>query len=151
MADKKPATIFDHLSGLTDKKTSWQSLSEVDQKSFSVYIVNRWLSMNMDFTELVNELQRYTVGQISTKETYKLYLDLLPKQKQFNKYIKGKKAEKYNSALVELLSKHYLISEKEALEYLDMYYETSLVPLEQIVKKYGKTDKEIVKLLKVER
>ena len=108
---KKAATIFDHMAHLTDRKVSWDRLSDVDKKSFTPYIVNRWLSMNMDFIELVNELQRYTIGQISPAETYKLYYDILPKQRQFNKYIKGKKSDKYNQKLVELLSMHFAVSE----------------------------------------
>ena len=151
MSEHKARNIFEHISGITDKKTPWDVLSDADKKSFSPYIINRWLSMNMDFIELVNELQRYTIGQISPEETYKLYYDILPKQKQFNKYIKGKKADKYNPALVELLSMHFLVSEKEAMEYIDMYQETSLNTLKEIIKKYGKTDKEVDKLLKNEK
>ena len=151
MSEHKARNIFEHISGITDKKTPWDVLSDADKKSFTPYIINRWLSMNMDFIELVNELQRYTIGQISPEETYKLYYDILPKQKQFNKYIKGKKADKYNPALVELLSMHFLVSEKEAMEYIDMYQETSLNTLKEIIKKYGKTDKEVDKLLKNEK
>ena len=145
----KAKSLFDHLSGITDKKVSWESLSEVDRKSFSPYMVNRFLSMNMNFIELVNEFQKYTIGELSNREVYKLYLELLPKQKQFNKYIKASKADKYQTELVELLSKHFLISEKESLEALDMYHETSLLPLKDILKKYGKIDKEVTALLKV--
>ena len=151
MSENKARNIFEHISGITDKKTPWDVLSDSDKKSFTPYIINRWLSMNMDFIELVNELQRYTIGQVSPEETYKLYYDILPKQKQFNKYIKGKKADKYNPALVELLSKHFLVSEKEAMEYIDIYQETSLNTLKEIIKKYGKTDKEVEKLLKNEK
>jgi hypothetical protein len=151
MSEHKARNIFEHISGITDKKTPWDVLSDADKKSFTPYIINRWLSMNMDFIELVNELQRYTIGQISNEETYKLYYDILPKQKQFNKYIKGKKADKYNPALVELLSQHFLVSEAEAMEYIDMYQETSLNTLKEIIKKYGKTDKEVDKLLKNEK
>jgi hypothetical protein len=147
----KAKSLFDHLSGITDKKVSWESLSEVDRKSFSPYMVNRFLSMNMDYIELINEFQKYTIGELSNRDVYKLYLDLLPKQKQFNKYIKGKKTDTYQTELVELLSKHFLISEKETLEALDMYHETSLLPLKEILKKYGKSDKEITKLLKIEK
>lgn len=143
--------IFDHLSNVTDKKTSWESLSDVEKKSFSPFMINRLLSMNSDFIELVNELQRYTVGQLDPKITYVLYSDLLPKKKQFNKYIKSKKADKYNSDLVDLVRNHFLISEKEALEYLDIYYADRLNTLKEIVKKYGKTDKECDKLLKLEK
>lgn len=148
---KKAATIFDHMAHLTDRKVSWDRLSDVDKKSFTPYIVNRWLSMNMDFIELVNELQRYTIGQISPAETYKLYYDILPKQRQFNKYIKGKKSDKYNQKLVELLSMHFAVSEKEAMEYIDMYVDKDINALREIIKKYGKTDKEISSLLKTEK
>jgi len=151
MSENKARNIFEHMSGITDKKTPWDVLSDSDKKSFTPYIINRWLSMNIDFIELVNELQRYTIGGVSAEETYKLYYDILPKQKQFNKYIKGKKADKYNPALVELLSMHFLVSEKEAMEYIDMYQETSLNTLKEIIKKYGKTDKEVDKLLKNEK
>jgi hypothetical protein len=144
----KPATLFDHLSNITDKKTAWSKLSDEDKKAFTPYMINRWLSMNMDWVELVNELQKYTIGLLSPEEVYKLYLDVLPKQKTFNKYIKGSKESKYNSELVELLSKHFLISEKEAVEYLELYTGDRLLSLKEIVKLYGKTDKEVDKLLK---
>jgi hypothetical protein len=143
--------IFDHLSNITDKKLPWEELSEVDKKAFSPFMINRFLSMNTDFIELVNELQRYTVGQLSPEYTYKLYLEFLPKKKQFNKYIKSKKSEKYNSDLVDLVRNHFLISEKECLEYLDLYYQDRLNTLKEIVKKYGKTDKQVEQLLKLEK
>ena len=147
MSDKAK-TIFDHLSGITDKKVLWSSLSEADQKSFSPYLINRWLSMNMDFIEIVNELQKYTIVQVSARETYKLYFDLLPKQKQFNKYIKGKKSEKYNSSLIEIIANHLQSSEKEAMEYIELCDELRLNTIKEILKKYGKTDKEISNLFK---
>lgn len=150
MSDKK-ATIFDHLSYITDKKVIWDTLSDADKKTFSPYMINRWLSMNMDFIEIVNELQKYTIGQLSAAETYKLYFDILPKQKQYNKYVKGKKSDKFNSELVELVSSHFLVSETEAKEYIEMYIEQNITELKDIVKMYGKTDKEIEKLFKIEK
>ena len=74
--EKKGATIFDFIGGVTDKKKAWDKWSESDQKKFSVYIVNRWLSMRMELTELVNELQTYTIGLLRPQETYKLYHEL---------------------------------------------------------------------------
>jgi hypothetical protein len=142
------ASIFDHMSNLTDKKKPWNSISSADQKSFTPFIINRWLSMNMDFIEVVNELQRYTIGQLSPAETYKLYYEFLPKQRQFNKYIKGKKADKYSPELVELLSQHFCASEKEATEYIEILESTNVGEIRSIVKLYGKTDKEIDNLLK---
>ena len=87
MKTNKPATIFDHIAGITSKKKEWHSLSEADQKSFSPYIINRWLSMHIDLIETVDALQQYTIGPLSKKHVYQLYFDFLPKQKSFNKYI----------------------------------------------------------------
>ncbi len=70
----KAATIFDHLAGITYKKTPWESLSEADRKSFSPYLINRWLSMNEDLIEYVDAFQQYTIGPLSVREVYKLYL-----------------------------------------------------------------------------
>ena len=53
--EKKGATIFDFIGGVTDKKREWKKWSETDQKKFSPFIVNRWLSMRMELTELVND------------------------------------------------------------------------------------------------
>ena len=45
----KPATLFDHLANITWKKKPWSELTESDQKSFTPYLINRWLSMNPDY------------------------------------------------------------------------------------------------------
>jgi hypothetical protein len=42
---KKPATIFDFIAGVTHKKKNWNEYSDIDQKKFSPFIVNRWLSI----------------------------------------------------------------------------------------------------------
>jgi hypothetical protein len=98
--EKKGATIFDFIDGLTHKKKEWNKWSETDQKKFSVFIVNRWLSMRMEFTELVNEFQTYTIGLLRPQETYRLYHEFLPASKGFAKYIKGKSEDKYEKGLV---------------------------------------------------
>ena len=96
MADeKKGATIFDFIDGVTHKKKEWSKWSETDQSKFAPYIVNRWLSMRQDLTEIINELQTYTIGLLRPKETYRLYYEFLPTNKGFAKYIKGKKDEKF--------------------------------------------------------
>lgn len=147
----KTRSLFDHLSGITHEKVSWDKLTDADRKSFSSYMINRWLSMNQSYIELVNELQKYTVGLLENREVYNLYLDVLPKQKSFNKYIKGKKSSKYNTELIDLLSNHFVISRKEVTEYLDMSLDSSRDTIVKIIKKYGKTDRDVEKLLKTEK
>lgn len=146
MADeKKGATIFDLIGGLTDKKREWKKWSETDQKKFSPFIVNRWLSMRMELTELVNELQTYTIGLLRPQETYRLYYELLPTNKSFAKYIKGKSEDKFDKDLIAQLAEHYQVSKSEAADYADLL---DKVALERIITMYGYSDAEKKKMLK---
>ena len=141
----KAKSIFQHLSGIKEKKESWASLSDMDKKSFSPFIINRWLSMNMDLLPIVNILQKYTIGFLSARDVYKVYLDFLPKQKTFDKYIKGSKSSKYNKDVLEYLSKWYGVSQREVTDYLEILSKDDVI---NILTKYGLTDKEAKKLLK---
>lgn len=141
----KAKTIFQHLSGIKEKKESWESLSEMDKKSFTPFIINRWLSMNMGLLPIINVLQKYTIGLLSARDVYKVYLDFLPKQKTFDKYIKGSKSSKYNKEVLEYLSKWYGVSHREVTDYLEILSKDDVI---NILTKYGLTDKEAKKLLK---
>jgi len=145
---KKAATIFDHLANITFKKVDWNTLSELDQKSFSPYLINRWLSMNSDLIEIVDMFQQYTIGPLSKKHVYQLYCDILPKQKMYTKYIKGKKSKEYNKDLLGMLTQHYQISKRDARTYIDFWKDNSVDDLKNLLKDYGKTEKEIKQWLK---
>lgn len=142
---KKAKTLFEHLSGIKEKKTPWESLSVMDKKSFEPFMVNRFLSMNVELLELVNELQMYTIGQLSPKEVYKLYLDTLPKKKSFDKYIKAAGSDKYNDKVLEYLSRYFEVSHREVKDYLDILPKQDVI---EIIQKYGVEKKEAEKLLK---
>ena len=142
---KKSKTIFEHLSGIKEKKVSWESLSDMDKKSFSPFIVNRWLSMNLELVGLVNELQPYTIGMLSPRDTYKLYLDVLPKKKTYDKYVKSKTKGKYNDSVLEYLSKYFEVSHREVKDYLEILPKDEVI---EIISKFGVDKKEIKKWLK---
>ena len=143
--EKKSATIFDFIDGLTHKKKEWSKWSESDQKKFSVFIVNRWLSMRMEFTELVNEFQTYTIGLLRPQETYRLYHEFLPASKGFAKYVKGKYEDKYEKDLVAQIAEHYQVSKSEAADYVDLMDKPQC---ERILTMYGYSEGEKKKLLK---
>ena len=143
--EKKAATIFDLIGGVTDKKREWKKWSETDQKKFSTFIVNRWLSMRMELTELINELQMYTIGQLRPQETYKLYHDLLPNNKSFAKYVKGKSEDKYDKDLITQFAEHYQVSKLEATDYLDLM---DKMQCERILIMYGYNESDKKRMLK---
>jgi hypothetical protein len=143
--EKKGATIFDFIDGLTHKKKEWSKWSEMDQKKFAPFIVNRWLSMRMELVELVNEFQTYTIGLLRPQETYRLYHEFLPASKGYAKYIKGKSEDKYEKALIEQLAEHYQVSKAEATDYIDLM---DKIQCERILTMYGYSEGDKKKLLK---
>jgi hypothetical protein len=142
---KKAATMFDFIDGVTHKKKEWSKWSDMDQKAFSPFMMNRFLSMRMELTELINEFQTYTIGLLRPKETYKLYHELLPNNKAFSKYIKGKSEDKYEKGLIEQIAEHYQIGKSEAVDYIELMNKETL---DRIISMYGYSDGDKKKLLK---
>lgn len=142
---KKAATMFDFIDGVTHKKKEWSKWSDMDQKAFSPFMMNRFLSMRMELTELINEFQTYTIGLLRPQETYKLYHELLPNNKAFSKYIKGKSEDKYEKGLIEQIAEHYQIGKSEAVDYIELMNKETL---DRIISMYGYSEGDKKKLLK---
>ena len=138
-------TIFDWINQINYEKKSWDSFSEAEQKTFNTFIINRWLSMDEELIQIVNYFQKYSIGLLEPKDTYMWYRDIIPKKKRFNKYIKGKKAMKYDSELITTICKYYETSKNECIEYIEMMDKKQLT---SILELYGKEPKQIKKLLK---
>jgi DNA-directed RNA polymerase delta subunit len=101
--------------------------------------------MKMEYVDVVNEIQRYN---LKPKDLYKLYTNVLPKKKEWLRYVKGKKTMKYEKWVVEIIAKHYESSLSESREYLDVFYSTeqNKANLKTILQSYGVDPKEIRKL-----
>ena len=138
-------TIFDWVNQIQYGKKSWNTFSEEEQKKFSPFIVNRFLSMDEEFIEVVNIFQKYAIGTLEPREVYKWYCEVLPKGKRYNKYIKGKKEKKYDNLLIETLKQHFEISKSECIEYMDLLPKDEL---KSVLRLYGINEKEIKKLIK---
>ena len=138
-------TIIDWMNQLLVHKKHWNDFTEDEQKKFSPFIINRWLSMDKDFLEIVNFFQKYSIGTLEPREVYKWYCDMLPKGKRFNKYIKGKKDKKYNTELIDIMVMHFECSKSQVKDYLDLIAKDELM---EILEKYGMNEKTIKRLLK---
>jgi hypothetical protein len=101
--------------------------------------------MKMEYVDVVNEIQRYN---LKPKDLYKLYTNVLPKKKEWLKYVKGKKNMKHPKWLLEIVSKYYESSLTEAQEYAEVFYSTEQgkANLKSILQSYGVEPKEIKKL-----
>ena len=138
-------TIIDWMNQLLVHKKHWDDFTEDEQKKFSPFIINRWLSMDKEFLEIVNVFQKYSIGTLEPREVYKWYCDILPKGKRFNKYIKGKKSKKYNTELVNVISNYFECSKLQTRDYLELIDKNELI---EILEKYGTDKKTIKRLLK---
>ena len=128
-------TILDWINQILIYKKPWNSFTESDQKTFSSFIINRWLSMDEEFIEVVNYFQKYAVGTLEPREVYKWYSDFLPKGKRFNKYIKGKKDKKYNPEVINVLCEYFEDSKSNIMEYIEFMNKKQL---KEVLKMYGK-------------
>jgi len=116
-------TIFDWLKQITYNKGDWDSFSDDDKKSWNNYMVHRFLSMNPDYIEVVNIVQKYQY--LTDKQVYTIYKNLIPKRNVFLKYIKGKK-DKTSAEDIKYLADYFECSTREIKEYID------IVPKEEL-------------------
>ena len=141
----KAKGLFDHINQIRDKRdpTYFDTLTDADKKTWSNYMICRFLSMQPELVEAINDLQAYQ-DKLTPEQFYKLCVAVVPKSRGFHPYIKGK-SDKYNKDLVLMLSRHYQESERNAIEYLELLSREELV---SIVSLYGYNEKQIDNLLK---
>ena len=137
--DLKPKGLFDHLNHITSNQSKdyWNTLTETEKKQWSNYMINRFLSMKMEWTDFVNEIQKL---KLAPRQLYLVYSNVLPKGKQYLKYIKKKKQTIYNTQVIQKVSEYFEISKSESEDYLNLL---SKEQIRELVSKYGYTDKEL--------
>jgi hypothetical protein len=142
-------SLFDHIKAITNEQDPkyYDNLSEEDKKTWSNFMINRFLSMNPDWIEIIATILPFT-QTLEPKDMYKLYINVIPKGRYFLKYMKGKSAEKYESFIIELIKKEYDCSEAQSIEYLDILYSNreGRENIKYISEKYGTDKKQITKL-----
>ena len=142
----KRKSLFDHINQITavQNPNYWEDISDEDKKSWSNYMVHRFLAMKTDWLELVNELQRYNIHPNSL---YKIYTNVLPKGKQWLKYIKGRNQMDHPSWLINIVANHEQVSKKEAYDMIEMYYltEGGMLELREVCVKWGIDESKIEK------
>lgn len=141
--------LFDHINAITTEQDPkyFDKLGEDDIKTWSNFMINRFLSMNPQWIELIAEILPLS-QTLQPKEMYKLYIGVIPKGRYYLKYIKGKGEKKYEDFLVDLLKKEFNCSEVQANDYIEVLYSTreGRENIKYICEKYGVEKKEITKL-----
>lgn len=126
----------------------FKTLSDSDKKTFSLYMINRSMSMSMDWTVAINYLQRFY--DLEPELYYKLLINTFPKEGSYVPYIKVKEPI-YKKKLIELLCNHFELRSAEAIDYLNILYsmEDGKNIIQKICRKYALEDKEIIEMCKL--
>jgi hypothetical protein len=135
-------SIFDWLKCINTSKPSVESFKDSDWEVWNSYMVHRFLSMNIDFLPIVNEVQSYPPQ--SKKEIYSIYKEYIPKNNKWSKYIKSSNKEP-NKDLVNHLKDYFKVSNREVKDYLKILDTTEI---HRILTDRGLDKKEIKPLLK---
>jgi len=142
-------TLFDHINAITQDKNPkyWDTLEEADKKTWSNYMILRFLSMKPEWIELVADIAPY-IQEAPPKAMYLALIGLIPKSRAFLKYMKPATSDKYESWIIELVGKKYEVSLSEAEEYVHILYQTNSGKqhIKEIAEAYGTDPKQITKL-----
>ena len=117
--------IFDHLKNITPTKGEY-----LGDEGWNNWMINRYLSMDQDYVEVVNIVQKNT-WQMKGKYLYNLYRDLIPQQYKFLKYIKSSKKLDYKEDDIDAVQAYFEVSKSEAKEYIDMLPKDELETIKQ--------------------
>lgn len=146
---KEPSTVIKSmnlwgwLEQLTYLKEPWSSFSDEDKKTFDPYMVNRFVSQNKDYIDLVNSVSFIPLAD--KEKYYNIYRELLPRKKLWLKYIKKEKTTEYNPELIENINKYFECSSDESAEYVELLGDEGT---KQVLVKLGIGEKIIKKLMK---
>ncbi len=137
----KIKSVFDWVKQIQYDKEPWSSFSNEEHDIFSNFMVNKIISMDPNYIEIVAEIQEFPIPK---EKLYQLYCQVLPKQKSFSKYIRPSKAV-YNNEVLSLLASYFQISTREIIDYCSIITKQDVI---EILLQTGTPDKEIKKLLK---
>jgi hypothetical protein len=144
MAKTKTYSIFDIIKEIIDTKSSWDSFTPDQQKLFNGYMINKFLSMNAKYIEVVNYVQGLNIKD--SKKLYEVYCFLIPQSKNtYSPFIRSTTKKLYPIELLKHISEQFECATSEAEEYIQMVDKEWL---EEILTSRGVDEKEIKKLLK---
>ena len=84
-----PKNLFDWLNEITVVKTHPENISEESWEKWNSYMIHRYVSMNIDYIDIVNYVQK--INPQNKQQIYSIYREMIPKKKLWLKYIKNEK------------------------------------------------------------
>jgi hypothetical protein len=134
--------VFDWLKQINSIKQPVSDFSDKDWEVFNSYMIHRFMSMNKDYIEVVNYVQEMPPQE--KRMIYNIYREFIPRNNQWNKYIKSK-IKQPSKELLEKLSSYWECSRIEAKDYMNLL---DTKQIRRILEDQGLEKKEITKILK---
>ena len=134
--------VFDWLKQINSIKQPVSDFSDKDWEVFNSYMIHRFMSMNKDYIEVVNYVQEMPPQE--KRMIYNIYREFIPRNNQWNKYIKSK-INQPSKELLEKLSSYWECSRIEAKDYMNLL---DTKQIRRILEDQGLEKKEITKILK---
>ena len=135
-------TIFNWLNEITVKKTPPNNFTQEDWDGWNSYMVHRFLSMNINYIDIVNFVQN--INPQNKKEIYTIYREMIPKRKIWNKYIKNQN-KKDTAELSKIIANKLSVGNDEASTYIPLLGKEGVT---EVLSDLGYEKKEITKLIK---
>ena len=142
MGKVEVSNIFGWLDEITVKKSHPNSFSEASWDKWNSYMIHRYVSMNIDYIDIVNYVQK--ISPQNKQQIYTIYREMIPKKKLWLKYIKNEKKKNYKE-LAEYIAEYLDCGLGEADHYVDILRKEGC---RDILFRMGVEDKEVKKLIK---
>ena len=104
---------FEWLKQITVEKRDWSTFTEDEQNGFNAFIINKALSFNKDYIQIVEMAMTYPMPN---DKLYEFYKDVVPKKPIWNKWIKSQ--EVFNEEELKFISEYFECSQRESKDIL---------------------------------
>lgn len=106
---------FDWLKCVTVTKQSWDTFSDEDKEGFNQFILNKALSFNKDYIQIVEIAMMYPMP---SEKLYQFYCNTLPKKQIWNKWIKSE--VKWNEEEIKVLAQYFECGTREVKDFYSL-------------------------------
>jgi hypothetical protein len=128
MSNDNKNLLFDFINDLSQNKKDF--LTEENDREYSAYMINRFLSMDITTIMYANEMNLNS--QLPKRMQYDYYLHSIKKQKRFFKYIKHKRQND-----IDVIKEYHGYSEARAKEVLPIFTEDDIAYMKERLTKGG--------------
>ena len=142
MKKKQVNNIFGWLDEIMLYKSNHSSFSNESWDKWNTYMVNRYLSMDINYIDVVNYVQK--INPQNKQQIYSIYREMIPKKKLWLKYTKKENKKNYKE-IPDYIAKYFKCSLKEANEYIYILRKSGV---QEILGNMGLDEKETKKLIK---